>query len=175
LVLNFEIKDIANEGVARNNLAIRLIKLKRYDEARQEIQRAIECYKPYGHAAQPWTTWNILCALELAVGNREAADRARDQAIQLYLAYRRDGGENHYPGGRLCHEFREALQENKTGEMATRLTELSNNPEIDQSLKFLILKLQALLAGSRDPGLAADPELHYTDAAEILFLLEELS
>jgi hypothetical protein len=31
--------------------------------------------------------------------------------------------------------------------------------------------IQALLAGSRDPDLAADPELHYTDSAEILFLL----
>jgi len=117
----------------------------------------------------------ILNSLEQAVGNREAADRARNQAIQLFLAYRRNGGENHSVSGRLCHEFRKALHENKISEMATRLTELSNNPEIDQSLKFLILKLQALLAGSRDPGLAADPELDNTDAAEILFLLEELS
>ena len=113
--------------------------------------------------------------LEKAVGNREAADRARDQAIQLYLAYRRDGGENHTKGGRLCHEFRKALQENKTGKMATRLTELLNHPEISTSLKPLIPKLQALLAGSRDPGLAADPELDFDDAAEILFLLEEFS
>ncbi len=30
------------------------------------------------------------------------------------------------------------------------------------------------LSGSRDPQLAADAELHYTDAAEILFLLEKL-
>jgi tetratricopeptide (TPR) repeat protein len=170
-----EIKDMASEGLARNNLAMMLIKLKRYDEARQDVLRAIECKKPYGHAAEPWKTWHILCNLEQAVGNLEAADRPRDQAIQLYLAYRRDGGENHEAGGRLCHEFREALQENKTGKMATRLTELSNQPGIDQSLKLLISKLQALLAGSRDPGLAADPELHYTYAAEILFLLEELS
>jgi tetratricopeptide (TPR) repeat protein len=174
LVLNFEIKDIANEGVARNNLADTLIQLKRYDEARQEILRAIECKKPYGHAAEPWKTWDILCDLEKAVGNREAVERARDQAIQLYLAYRRDGGENHSGNGRLCHEFREALQENKTGEMASLLSELLNHPEVTTSLKALIPKLQALLAGSRDPGLAADLELDYDDAAEILFLLEEL-
>ncbi|MFC2140690.1 tetratricopeptide repeat protein, partial [Acidobacteriota bacterium] len=170
-----EINDMANEGRARNNLADKLFKLKRYDEARQEILRAIECKKPYGHAATPWNVWSLLFDLEQAVGNREAANRARDQAIQLYLAYRRDGGENHELGGRLCHEFREALQENKTGKMATRLTELSAQPGIPPSLKALIPKLQALLAGSRDPGLAADPELLYTDAAEILFLLEELS
>jgi tetratricopeptide (TPR) repeat protein len=172
--IRFTIKDHAAEGRARNNLAIILIKLKRYDEARQEILRAIECKKPYGHAATPWTTWDILCDLEKAEGNREAADRARDQAIQLYLAYRRDGGENHFPGGRLCHEFREALQENKTGKMASRLTEISKQPDVHSSLKALIPKLQALLAGSRDPGLAADPELDFDNAAEILFLLEEL-
>jgi hypothetical protein len=38
----------------------------------------------------------------------------------------------------------------------------------------LVLKLQALLSGSRDPGLAADPDLDYDDAAEILLLVEEL-
>jgi hypothetical protein len=175
LVLNFEINDMAKEGVTCSNLAATLIKLKRYNEARQEIQRAIECGKPYGHAAQPWKTWDILCVLEKAVGNPEAADRVRDQAIHLFLAYRRDGGENHNPGGRLCHEFREALQENKTGKMTSLLTELLNDPELSSSLKALIPKLQALLAGSRDPGLAVDPELDYTDAAEILFLLEMLS
>jgi len=41
-------------------------------------------------------------------------------------------------------------------------------------LKPLIPKLQAILAGSRDLGLTADPELDYHDAAEILFLLEKL-
>jgi hypothetical protein len=85
------------------------------------------------------------------------------------------GKINSESGGRLCHEFRKALQENKTGKMASVLTELLNHPKITTSLKALIPKLQALLAGSRDPGLAADPELYYRDAAEILFLLEELS
>jgi hypothetical protein len=59
--------------------------------------------------------------------------------------------------------------------MTSLLTELLNDPELSSSLKALIPKLQALLAGSRDPGLAVDPELDYTDAAEILFLLEMLS
>jgi hypothetical protein len=30
------------------------------------------------------------------------------------------------------------------------------------------------LAGDRDPALAADPELHYGNAAELQLLLEEL-
>jgi hypothetical protein len=70
--------------------------------------------------------------------------------------------------------FRQALQENKTKEMAVLLEELSNDPETDPYLIPLIAKLQAILAGSRDPELAADPELYYRDAAEVLFLLEKL-
>ncbi|MBL8248748.1 MAG: tetratricopeptide repeat protein, partial [Candidatus Competibacter sp.] len=38
-----EIRDAAKEGRVRNNLAIRLRKLRRLNEARQEIRRAIEC------------------------------------------------------------------------------------------------------------------------------------
>ncbi len=47
------LEDLANEGRARSNLADTLIKRRRYDEARHEIQRAIECKRPYGHAAEP--------------------------------------------------------------------------------------------------------------------------
>jgi tetratricopeptide (TPR) repeat protein len=169
-----EIGDMAKEGFRRNNLANTLIKLKRYDDARQEILRAIECDKPYGHAAQPWKTWGILCDLEKAEGNTEAAAQAREQAIQLYLAYRRDGGENHLPGGRLCFDFWQAIQENKTEEMATLLEELSNDPEIPSSLKILIPKLQDILDGAREPEMADDPELWVTNAAEVLFLLEKM-
>lgn len=39
-----EIRDGAGEGRARNNLAIRLRKLGRLDEARQEILRTLECH-----------------------------------------------------------------------------------------------------------------------------------
>jgi len=69
-----EINDMAKEGFVRSNLSIMLITLKRYDDARREIHRAIECKKPYGHAAEPWTTWKILCDIEQAEGNREAAE-----------------------------------------------------------------------------------------------------
>ena len=41
-------------------------------------------------------------------------------------------------------------------------------------LKVLILKLPAILQGSRDPALAMDPNLGYDDAAELLFLPEAL-
>ncbi len=171
---NVEIKNIKSEGLARYGLAIPLMLLKRYDEAREEIQRSLECIKPYGHTTNPWKAWAILHLIEQAQGNQEAVARAWQMAIKLYLAYRRDGGENHDPGGRLCLAFWQAIQDNKTKEMANRLSQLASDPQIDPSLRPLISKLQAILKGSRNPELAADPELEYDDAAEVLFLLEKL-
>ncbi len=46
--------DKANEGRTRNNLANTLRKLRRLDEARKEIRRAIECKEQFGHASEPW-------------------------------------------------------------------------------------------------------------------------
>jgi len=169
-----EINDRAKEGFARSNLARALIKLKKYADARMEILRTMECIKPYGNAAEPWNAWNILHNLEMAEGHREAAIRARDQAIELFLAYRRAGGENHNPGGRLCHEFLQAVQAQQTGQMATLVETLKNISDIDTSFKLLIEKLQTILAGSRDPNLAADPDLDFDDAAELQLLLEQL-
>jgi hypothetical protein len=43
--------------------------------------------------------------------------------------------------------------------------------------RFIALpaKLHAILRGDRDPALADDPELHYSDAVELQLLLERLS
>jgi len=169
-----EINDMANEGRVRGNLTITLIMLKRYDEARQEIQRAIECFKPYGHHVEPWRAWDKLRDIELADGNQEAAARAREQAIQLYLVCRRDGGEDQSPSARLCALFENALKQQKPEEIKKQLDEVARDPNIPESGKLLVSKLQAILAGSREVGLASDAGLDYTDAAEILFLLERL-
>ena len=77
---------------------IRLSKLRRFDEARQEIRRAIECNAQFGHASEPWKTWHILADIEMDDGNPTAAAEAKRKAIECYFAYRRDGGENHYAG-----------------------------------------------------------------------------
>lgn len=169
-----EVEDLANEGRARNNVADTLIKLRRFDEARNEIQRAIECKKPFGHAAEPWTSFNILHDLERAEGNGPAAAEAREQAIEAYLAYRRDGGENHNPGGRLALLVAQAIAAGEADAAASQLDELAQHPELHSSRKPVISALRAILAGSRDPALAEDPDLHFTDAAEIRLLLEGL-
>ena len=169
-----EIKNMADEGRVRGNLSITLITLKRYEEARQEIQRAIECFKPYGHNVEPWRACDKLREIELADGNQEAAVQAREQAIQLYLAFRRDGGEDQNPGARLCTLFDDAMGSQPPEEVKKHLDEVANDPKIPDEGKLLIAKLQTVLTGAREKELASDPNLHYIDAAEILFLLEKL-
>ncbi|GAX60587.1 hypothetical protein SCALIN_C13_0099 [Candidatus Scalindua japonica] len=169
-----EINNKADEGRVRGNLSITLIALKRYKEARQEIQRAIECFKPYGHSVEPWRAWDKLRDIELADGNQDAAAQAREQAIQLYLAFRRDGGEDQNPGARLCTLFDDAMLQQPTEEVKKHLDEVAKDPKIPVQGKLLISKLQSILTGSREKGLASDPDLDYIDAAEILFLLEKL-
>ena len=172
--IHVQLKDRFNEGKDHGNLALRLIKLGRYDEARAEIERAIEYTEPYGHASEPWTAWNILHDLERAVGDHAAAERAKAEARRLFLAYRRDGGENHTSGGRLCAAFYQAMQAGQTTEMAALLQQLVNDPDSPDWLKTLASTLQEIPNGSRDPALAENPALYYRDAAEVQLLLEAL-
>jgi len=58
--------------------------------------------------------------------------------------------------------------------MAAILEARLKQPGIHPYMKALIPKLQAILAGSRDPALAADPELPYDVAAAILWLIENV-
>jgi len=96
-----EIGDVAGEGRLRSNVGNALRKLRRLDEARQEIRRAIECDTQFGHASEPWKTWAILADIETDAGNPTAAAGAKQKAIECYLIYRRDGGENHNTDGRI--------------------------------------------------------------------------
>jgi tetratricopeptide (TPR) repeat protein len=172
--IRYKVQDQAAEGRSRGNLAIRLIKLGRHDGARAEIGRAIEGKRPYGHAAEPWTSWNVLHDLERAVGDQAAAEQARAEARRLFLAYRRDGGENHSPGGRLCADFYQAMQAGQRAEMELLLRQVAEEYKDDDAAMACVSALQALLRGSRDPALAENPALHYTDAVEVQLLLEAL-
>lgn len=169
-----EMRDAAGEGRARNNLADTLRKLGRLAEARQEILRAVECNKQFGHSAQPWSTWKILADIEAAAGNATAAKEAKSNAAACYLAYRRDGGENHNWPGRLCLEVTRQLLAGESAAPASLLQKFGARPDIDGPARVFLQALQAIVAGSRDRSLADAPELHPTMAAEILFLIETL-
>jgi tetratricopeptide (TPR) repeat protein len=165
--------DIGGEGGAMNNLAETLRKLKRLEEARQAIRRAIECKAPFGHAASPWTSWYNLANIETAAGNTSAAADARQQALGAYLAYRRDGGENQSGSGRLALDVRQALASGYAAEATSLLQQLVADSDFANQLPFLTA-LQAITAGSRDRSLAEDPGLSYDQAAEVLLLIEAL-
>ena len=170
-----ELKDTVNEGIARHNAADDLIALRRYDEARNEIEQAIECKRGLGHAAKPWATLNILHGLERTVRNDRAAAEARQKAIDSYLAYRRDGGQIPSGGDRIFEMVRSAMAQGETEAAFQALAQLSEHADAPDQLKLLIPALQAILAGSRDPNLAVDPDLDYIDAVELRLLLEELA
>jgi tetratricopeptide (TPR) repeat protein len=166
------INDALGEGRQWNNLANTFRKLQRLEEARQAIRRAIDCKAPFGHAALPWTSWDILADIETTAGNSAAAADARHQALAAFLAYRRDGGENQSGSGRLALAIREALANGDPAETAS-LQQLTANPQAASLLPFLTA-LQAITAGSRDRCLAEVPELDYQEAAEVLLLIEAL-
>jgi tetratricopeptide (TPR) repeat protein len=168
-----EIRDAAHEGMTRNNLSEALRKLRRLDEARQEIRRAIECGAQFGHASEPWKTWAILADIETEADNPTAAAEAKRKAIAYYLACRRDGGENHFTDGRISLAVTQSLLAGDPAQAASLLQQLAANPDAAWLPPF-IRALRAIVAGSRDRTLADAPDLNYSMASEILFLLETL-
>jgi tetratricopeptide (TPR) repeat protein len=168
------IRDLATEGTIRNNLADTLRREQRWEEARQEILRAIECNSQFGHASQPWNGWEILAYIETAKGGTTLAAEARRKARELYLAYRRDGGENHNGDGRLALKVARMLDAREAAAASTQLAELFDNPDFSRHLPF-IRTLQAIVAGSRDRSLADNPELFFTEYAEVVILLDQLA
>lgn len=168
-----EIGDAATEGGARNNLAMTLHKLRRLDEARKEVRRAIECKALFGYAAASWTSWAILADIETDAGNTPAATEAKGKAVASYLAYRRDGGENQYTDGRIALAVTQSLL---AGDPATAAALLQQHAPRFEAAGFgsFIRAVEAIVAGSRDRSLAEAPDLDHSMAAEILFLIETL-
>jgi tetratricopeptide (TPR) repeat protein len=171
--IHVKLQDLRYEGVGRGNLADTLIKLQRFEEARRELRRAIECKKPFGHVAEPWKTWAILHDLEQATRNSQAAAEARRQAIASYASYRRAGGASQSPTPQLYALVMQAIQQGTTTEVEQQLAKLAE--DAPPWLTALLSKLQPILRGDRDPALADDPDLVYGDAVELQLLLERLS
>ncbi len=167
-------EDIAGEGRARSNLALPLIQLERYPEARAELSRAISCKAQFGHASESWKTWDILADLETAAGNAAAAAQARAQARASYLAYRRDGGENHEISGQIIQKLQPIIKEPGPSAALGQLPEWLDEPKFAE-LKTYLQALRAILQGSRDPALADHQDLDYDEAVEIQLLLESLT
>jgi tetratricopeptide (TPR) repeat protein len=170
-----ETSNLQSEGRVRNNIAHTLLSLKRYDEARVEITRAIECKQNLGHAGTAWNALNILCLIEEATGNHAAAHAAWVQARDAYLAYRRQGGYvQQGAGGRLIEQIIKVIQQGEQEEPLQFLAQASQAEDTPDWLRVFAPKILNILQGSRDKALGDDPALYYADAAEVLFLIERL-
>jgi tetratricopeptide (TPR) repeat protein len=174
LIIDRELNNVAGEGRMCNNLANTLLRLGRYDDARRQIVRALECGEQFGHVSERWKTFENLAKLEAVAGNTLASLDARKRAIDAYLAYRRDGGEN-LTGGRQVFEIvTQAIAGNQILEAEEWLNSL-RGAGMPPYFVPLLPKLIAILRGARDAALFADPDLDYDDAAELQLLLEHLS
>ena len=165
--------DTAEEGRQLHNQANALRKLKRLEEARTAISGAIKCTEACGHTLTPWICWHLLAAIETEAGNPSAAAKAGEETRDAYLAYRREGGENQSASGRLAKAIWQGLATGSSAEAASLLQQLAADPDFANQLPFLTA-LQAITAGSRDRSLADDPRLDYTEATEVLLLIEGL-
>jgi len=168
-----DLHDGAREGLMRANLAVALCHLDRLDEARCEIQRAIACNAPHGHAAHPWRAWDTLATIEAKSNDPTASSKARAQAIESFLAYRRDGGENQMGSGRIVLDTLKQLHARGADSALGFLRDLAASPELEESATF-IRAVEAIIAGSRDREIAAARDLDYQMAAELLLLVESL-
>jgi tetratricopeptide (TPR) repeat protein len=172
-----KLQDQRYEGFVRQNMALALIQLQRYDKARNELRRVIECNGPYGNAVQPWLVWNILYDLEKATNNFQSAAYARRQAIALYLAYRRGGGQCNTSGAWPIVVAQTLLlgTQDQVTTLFVALDETLHAAADDSATQALIPKLQAILRGEHSLEMVEDEALNYDDAAELQLLLEALS
>ncbi|HEX8115513.1 MAG TPA: tetratricopeptide repeat protein, partial [Kofleriaceae bacterium] len=166
--------DAQSEARCWNNIGTTLLRLGRRDEAREAIHRAIECQKPFGHTAEPWKTWANLANIEANAGHADLAAQARARASACYLAYRRDGGENHNDDGRIGLAIAAKLLAGDAAGAIADLDQLLEHPELPGVLRPFVVSLQAIAAGSRDRSVAESPDLSYTSAAELLCVLDAL-
>ena len=166
--------DAASEGTSRHNIANTLHQLRRLDEARQEINLAIEGIAQFGHTCEPWKSWAILARIETDADNLVAADEATRRAVSCYLAYRHDGGENHNPEGRISLDVTQLLLADDNATAISLLQQLATDSDTPGYAGTYIRALQVIVEGSRDRTLADSPDLDYQMAAEIIFLIETL-
>jgi tetratricopeptide (TPR) repeat protein len=164
--------DVRYQSVALSNLALDLTNLSRLSEAREDATQAIRLQLPFGHAAEPWKTWDVLRSIETLAGRPEGAAVARAQAFEAYAAYRHDGGEPQFPLTRWIAALGGTLRAQGSAEA---LGLIPPSERFAENLLPVRDALLAIVSGSRDPTLAQDPRLDYDDSVELSLLLESLA
>lgn len=168
-----ELQSKLGESNSRSNLAAALLNLGQFDQARQEIQRAIDIELRLLDSVESYRAWWILSDIEIADGNLIAAKEAKRKAIDCYLAYRRGGGENNNTDGRISHTVTEYLLAGKLAAARSYLQQCMADSNF-LNLRTFIEALQSIVSGNFDRSFVDVPDVHPTMAAEILFLIETL-
>jgi hypothetical protein len=172
--LSHEIADTFGEGLARFHLGKSLRTMGLLSEARIELTRGIEFDSKQGHASLPWMAWNELMQLETDARDISAASEAKRNAIDSFLNYRRDGGENSQEDGKLSLLIYKELSTGNLWLATWLLDRISENSFIDPWMPPFILALKRVVAGSRDQAIADPTQLSVTGAAEIRWMIEKL-
>lgn len=169
-----ELGDVASEAYTRNNLADFFSQLGRFDAGRTEIERAIECKKPFGHSLQPWTSWDILSRIEGGAGNPTAAATAQQTALDAYLAFRRGGGKANGPR-KLTAEIERKIQADGPAAALEFLRDVRARDDSSAELQSFCDVLGKILNGNHDPAIVAAAGLNYAATAEALLFVEHLA
>ena len=158
-----------------NRLADALRQAGNIEEALKVLEVAGNLGQQFGHDAEPWKTWNILSDLEAASENPKGAMAARQRAIEAYVAFRVDGGQNNEGDGQLCAMVLQGIQTEQTTRVREMLTKLASN-DAWQAVenKALLTALGNFLDGQRDLPLIENSELHYRHVAELMLLQDRL-
>ena len=138
------------------------------------MERAIVCFQPFGHAAEPWKTFDILSDIGRHAGRPEAAfecggERSRPISPTAATAVRisREGSPASSATG--CSRRSRMVKSSLWCRSSSSSKPAPTSPPISSPS---LTALRGILAGNRDPALADDPAFNYDDAAEILLLLE---
>jgi len=172
--LDVEIKKPLAESLTRDNLAMLLINNEEYSQARIELNKAIICKTDFGSASKPWVTWSLLSQLDRIEADTTGANITRQKALDTFLLFRKEGGENNTPTGNLALSVGSALQQGGAAEAEQVIGQLLEQDGWKEAKKFLHALL-AIVVGGRSLTLAEDEDLHYEDAAELVLLLESLA
>ena len=158
-----------------NKLADALRQTGQIEEALKVLEAAGNLGQQFGHDAEPWKTWDILSRLETASDNPKGAMAARQRAIEAYVAYRVEGGQNNEGDGQLCAMVLQGIQTEQTRKVKEILSKLGAN-EAWQSTEnqALLSVLNDFLQGKRELPLIENTALYYRHVAELMLLQDRL-
>lgn len=167
--------DQFRQAAAANRLADVYRKQGDVKLALETLELAGSLGQQFGHAAEPWKTWSILSELHAGNDNPEGAGKARQQAIETYVSYRVDGGQNNEGDGQLCAMVLQAIQTDSDSDVRKLLGQLAENDAWKtEEQQALIKVLTQFLDGERNLALLENTALNYRHVAELMLLQDRL-